>query len=328
MIAGANIAGNSLQPNLSVSSKPAMEQYRAFGRNISNLPQKLGFQLGKFDKPQPAKVQPIISAAVESADTNPQECTEYLDEIEQHTRSIETKYCVKPNYMVSQPDINEKMRAILVDWIVDVHLKFKLFHETLFLAVNILDRFLERTTVSRQKLQLVGITSMLIASKYEEIYPPEIKDFVYIADNAYTKDEVIEMEQQMLRELGFEFNAPSSLRFLQNYSKRLGANPRTHNLALYLIELALVEYRLVKHRPSQRAAAALYFANRLINKDLEWDAKMGEKIGYKEVALKQCAKELAAIMQSAGRSSLQAVKRKYGLPIYMNVSAIKIGKRS
>lgn len=95
-------------------------------------------------------------------------------------------------YMERQEDINEKMRAILIDWLIEVHLKFKLVPESLFLTVNLIDRYLEKETVNRQKLQLVGVTAMLIACKYEEIYPPIVKDFVYITDNAYTKEEILQ----------------------------------------------------------------------------------------------------------------------------------------
>lgn len=86
------------------------------------------------------------------------------------------------------------MRAILVDWIIEVHLKFKLMPETLFITVSLIDRFLERVQIKRHNLQLVGVTAMLIASKYEEIYAPEVNDFVYITDNAYTKQQIFEME--------------------------------------------------------------------------------------------------------------------------------------
>ena len=86
------------------------------------------------------------------------------------------------------------MRAILVDWIIEVHLKFKLLPETLFITVSLIDRYLEQIQIKRTNLQLVGVTAMLIASKYEEIYAPEVRDFVYITDNAYTKDEILLME--------------------------------------------------------------------------------------------------------------------------------------
>jgi cyclin B len=79
------------------------------------------------------------------------------------------------------------MRAILVDWIIEVHLKFKLLPETLFITVSLIDRYLEKVQIKRNNLQLVGVTAMLIATKYEEIYAPEVRDFVYITDNAYTK---------------------------------------------------------------------------------------------------------------------------------------------
>lgn len=93
------------------------------------------------------------------------------------------------------------MRAILLDWLIDVHIKFKLVPETLFLAANLIDRYLEKVSVSRQKLQLLGVSAMLIASKYEEIYPPEVKDFVYVTDKAYSKADILEMEGKILGQL-------------------------------------------------------------------------------------------------------------------------------
>ena len=95
--------------------------------------------------------------------------------------------------MASQTDINDKMRAILVDWLVEVHLKFKLMPETLYLTVNLIDRFLAKKPVTRKNLQLVGVTAMLIASKYEEIWAPEVRDFVYISDKAYTREQILGM---------------------------------------------------------------------------------------------------------------------------------------
>ena len=105
--------------------------------------------------------------------------------------------------MEKQDDINDKMRSILIDWLIEVHLKFKLVPESLYLTVNLIDRYLEKEQVNRQKLQLVGVTAMLIACKYEEIYPPIVKDFVYITNNAYTKEEILEMERKMLQALDF-----------------------------------------------------------------------------------------------------------------------------
>lgn len=116
--------------------------------------------------------------------------TSYVQDMYVHFREKEHDTSVRPIYMESQPHINERMRSILVDWLVEVHLKFKLVPETLYLTVNIIDRFLENNEVTRPHLQLVGVTSLLIASKYEEIYPPELRDLVYICDRAYTRQNV------------------------------------------------------------------------------------------------------------------------------------------
>jgi hypothetical protein len=116
--------------------------------------------------------------------------TSYVEDMYEHFRGKEAMTSVRPAFMEGQPHINERMRSILVDWLVEVHLKFKLVPETLYLTINLIDRYLERKEVSRPKLQLVGVTSLLIASKYEEIYPPELRDLVYICDRAYTRTEV------------------------------------------------------------------------------------------------------------------------------------------
>lgn len=116
--------------------------------------------------------------------------TSYVQDMYEHFRLKEMSTSVRPVYMEDQQYINERMRSILVDWLVEVHLKFKLVPETLYLTVNIIDRYLSKAEVSRPKLQLVGVTALLIASKYEEIYPPELRDLVYICDRAYSKLEV------------------------------------------------------------------------------------------------------------------------------------------
>ena len=156
------------------------------------------------------------------------------------------------------------MRAILVDWIIEVHLKFKLLPETLFLTVGIIDRFLELEKIKRGSLQLVGVTAMLIASKYEEIYAPEVRDFVYITDNAYTRDQIFNMEQNMLTVLNFSLTFPSPFRFLERFNKLAKCSEKQWNLAHYLIELPLIEQRMLKYTPSNLAAAAIYLAQRII----------------------------------------------------------------
>ena len=309
---------NKIQPIEEYHGKQAQ---RTFGWNITNLPRNLLQKSNTIENPIPSTITPFPTI-------NPQDCVEYVEEISKHIKDIEKKYMAKSNYMIMQADINEKMRGILIDWLVDVQLKFKLREETLFLTINMIDRFLEKKMIPRGKLQLIGITAMLIASKYEEIYPPEINDFIYISDNAYSKSEIIAMEQLMLFALNYDLNAPSSYQFLNTIFNKLKPNLKTYNMSLYLLELSLIEYKFLRHKPSIRAASALYLANRLINKDSEWDKKVGNEIGYKEIGLRQCAKEFVVIMQNVNKSSLTAVRRKFARSKYMEISNIVIGRKS
>ncbi|KAL4839810.1 hypothetical protein H8958_009495 [Nasalis larvatus] len=134
---------------------------------------------------------------------NPQLCNDYVKDIYQYLRQLEVLQSINPHFLDGR-DINGRMRAILVDWLVQVHSKFRLLQETLYMYVAIMDQFLQVQPVSRKKLQLVGITALLLASKYEEMFSPNIEDFVYITDNAYTSSQIREMETLILKELKFE----------------------------------------------------------------------------------------------------------------------------
>ena len=156
------------------------------------------------------------------------------------------------------------MRGILVDWIIEVHLRFKLLPETLFLTINLIDRYLDKTQIMRTRLQLVAVSALLIASKYEDVYPPELRDFVFISDNAYSKEEILEMERSILITLEFSISTTSPYRLLQRFCKIAKSNEVPFYLAQYLIELTLLEWRMLVYSPSEVAAAALFLACRIL----------------------------------------------------------------
>ena len=140
---------------------------------------------------------------------------------------------VKEDYLAVQTEILPRMRAVLIDWLIGVHLQFHLLQETLYTTVAILDRYLQHDVkkISRSKLQLVGVASMLIAAKYEEIYAPEVKDFVYITDRAYSERDILRMEIRILAVLHFNLGRPLPLHFLRRASKAGGVEAATHTLA-------------------------------------------------------------------------------------------------
>ncbi len=154
---------------------------------------------------------------------------------------------------------------------------------------------------------------MLIASKYEEIYAPEVKDFVYITDRAYQKEEILRQESQMLMQLDFNVVSPSSYRFLERFSKISSLNAKQFNLARYLIELPLIEYRMLKYSPSVLAASAVYLTLKILPRQDEnnepvkvpaWDEKLREHSGFVENDLRPCAKDLCILLQGIEKCSL------------------------
>jgi hypothetical protein len=104
-----------------------------------------------------------------------------------------------PRYMESQTEIEWSMRTTLVDWLLQVHLRYHMLPETLWIAINIIDRFLSVRVVSLVKLQLVGVTAMFIAAKYEEILAPSVDEFVYMTENGYTREEILKGERIILQ---------------------------------------------------------------------------------------------------------------------------------
>merc|ERR1712029_870494 len=210
---------------------------------------------------------------IEDIDTgdagNPQLVVEYVQDIYNYLRHVESVQNVEKDYLSGQTEILPKMRAVLIDWLIGVHLQFHLLQETLYTTIAIIDRYLQveipRSVVSRSKLQLVGVAAMLIAAKYEEIYAPEVKDFVYITDRAYTEKEILKMEVKILSTLKFDLGRPLPLHFLRRASKAGSVESVTHTLAKYIMELSLGSYNTVSVSPSMLASAALALSLKLLD---------------------------------------------------------------
>jgi len=254
---------------------------------------------------------------------DPQAVVEYVNEIYQNLM-LKEKERVDHRYLSHQIDINEKMRAILVDWLVEVHRMFKLLPETLYLGVSLIDRFLSIKQISRDILQLVGITCMLIASKYEEIYAPECNDFVYISDGAYTKQQILLMEQTVLNTLNFNITHPSSLHFLRRYSKAGGSDYTLHTICKYLIEVVLIDVKFLKYPPSLHAAASVYLGRAMTAKSPLWTPTLEHYSTYAEVTVRECALEMNELLKKSTNSTLKAIRKKYSLPKFGQVADLPL----
>ncbi|CAM0903354.1 unnamed protein product [Alopecurus aequalis] len=249
---------------------------------------------------------------IDSADLgNPLAAAEYVEEMYKYYWQNEETSCVRPDYMSSQGDINEKMRAILIDWLIEVHYKFELMDETLFLTVNIIDRFLEKEVVPRRKLQLVGMTALLLACKYEEVSVPVVEDLVIISDRAYTKGEVLEMEKLMLNILEFNMSVPTAYVFMRRFLKAANSDRKLQLVSFFMLELCLVEYQMLKYRPSLLAAAAVYTAQRAISRCWHWTKVCEMHSRYTRDQLIECSNMMVQFHKNAGGGKLTGVHRKY-----------------
>lgn len=252
---------------------------------------------------------------------NPQQVAEYAQDVLQSMRNEEAMFLAPPTYMDRQLHVNSKMRAILIDWLIDVHKKYKLRTETLFLAVQLTDRYLENRAVAQRHLQLVGVTSLMIAAKFEEVYPPPIKEYVHVCDKAYVKEDFLKMEVLILQALGFQICLPTAMHFLEQYQTANGSQESHRYLAQYLLELTLAEYKMLKYPASHLAAASLLLSNKLLRRP-SWSPAVAKQTKMTEPMLKECAKEMCAILEGAETNSLQAARRKYAQAKYHSVSKL------
>ncbi|XP_026326710.1 cyclin-A1-like [Hyposmocoma kahamanoa] len=273
---------------------------------------------------------------------------EYRQDIYNYMREIEVKNRANPRYMRKQPDITHMMRSILIDWLVEVCDEYNQQSETLHLAVSYVDRFLSYMSVVRTKLQLVGTAATYIAAKYEEVYPPEVSEFVYITDDTYTKREVLRMEHLILKVLSFDLSTPTSLAFLSHYCISNGLSKKTFHLASYIAELCLLEADpYLQFKPSVIAAASLATARhcllcesceRFENRDIPeaeerpaapacagaaWPLALAASAGYALAELQPCLRQLARSHAHAPLQPYQAIPDKYKSNKYEAVSTIE-----
>lgn len=270
-----------------------------------------------------SKLQNISVEDIDEDDKeNPLLCSEYINDIYAYMKIMEIEYRVDADYIKKKTDITERMRGILVDWLIQVHLKFKLLQETLYLTVAILDRYLSVTDIKRDKLQLTGVTCMLIASKFEEIYAPEVNDFVYITDNAYTFQNILDMEINVLNTLEFDLNHPLPLHFLRRNSKAGNADGKVHTLGKYLTEICLTHMSMLKFKPSELAAGAFLVAQHVLMPDKHWNSTLTHYTGYSRDMALVPAKAICELVIRAEKSKHQAVRNKYSSSKFMSVSSL------
>ena len=251
---------------------------------------------------------------------------DYLYEIYSNLLNDEKELFYKPNksYMKKLEDINEQHRAILIDWLIEVHYGFGLKNETLYQTVWIIDTYLSlsKSQIVRKKLQLLGVASLLMSCKSQEIYYPKLDDLINITDNAYSKQELIEMEHNVLKELNFNIMSPTSNIFFNIIAKAFNFDKKQFFSGKYFLESSLLDYQMIKYSSSVIAASCAYIIMKFFGihdyQCLYSNDVIKEKCPQEKI--KEAVIELCLFVKNLSKSDLKAVKDKYSLPKFHSVA--------
>ncbi|CAL1375147.1 unnamed protein product [Linum trigynum] len=271
---------------------------------------------------------------IDSDSKDPQDCSQYASDIYKHMLVTELDQRTSANYMETlQSDVTANMRGILIDWLVEVAEEYKLVPDTLYLTVNLIDRYLSQTFIEKQRLQLLGVTCMLIASKYEEIFAPRVEEFCFITDNTYTREQVLKMESQVVNIMHFNLSVPTTKTFLRRFIQAAQTSYKDpclelEYLANYLAELTLVEYNFIKFLPSLVAASAVFLARWTLNQSVHpWNQTLEHYTNYSAPELRSTVLALEDLQLNISGCPLNAIREKYKHQKFKSVSNLSSPER-
>ena len=270
---------------------------------------------------------------------------EYMDDILENILEEERNSEIKitNSYFKFQTDINSKMRAILIDWLIDVNLKFNFKPETLYITIQIIDSYLSLKKIKRCNFQLLGVTALLIACKQNEIIFHKLKEYVYITDNAYTENDIKNMEFNILKTLNFNILNPSSLSFFEIYSNKSGfsQDKKKFNLGQFLMESFYLDENCLKYSASTIATTVQYIVMKYFKMDNykecynqklfniktieEFENKYAKSSNYAIHIIKECAKDICVFVDNVNKTNYLSCKNKYASDINEKVSLIISG---
>ncbi|KPA79627.1 cyclin (CYCA) [Leptomonas pyrrhocoris] len=275
------------------------------------------------------------SQATPSQLTEPRYVAEYGTEILAYFLEVERVLYCERLYMDRQSEVTDRMRKILIDWLMDVIAEFKLHPETFFLAVDIIDRFLFFYSIPRTKLQLVGVTAVLIAAKHEEVWPPSVNDCVAVTANTYSAREVIDMEFDIVTALRFKFTVPTTYPIACRLLDVPRISQQVRHASFMFLESAAHCYPLLQFLPSRIAAASVMLAALLVRTNTTTDTSPISKLWefeFQSAALEIEFEELVPVAEQllpftqrlcSSSSRLQALRRKYSSREYSSVGTLQ-----
>ncbi|EFP08695.1 hypothetical protein CRE_19863 [Caenorhabditis remanei] len=234
-------------------------------------------------------------------------CDEYFSDIIKYMMHRQMKERPSPNY---ESQVTEEMLTILIDWFHEIAKEYSLKQETFHLACNLVHRLLSFLNVDKSQLQLVGTTCLMIATKFEEVFPPEIREFSIITDDTYGVDEILRMEKFILAQLNFDVALPTAAWFAASFGKRMKFNVKMTRTMRYLVDLSLLDVHFLRYRPSDIAAAAACFANVQLGREA-WPKEMIQATGIDTDDFIDVLKDLHHMYINAPTLDYKSIFNKY-----------------
>ena len=302
-------------------------------KNKSKFPRKFGEELQNL--PKQKKTPPVLSTedkqemerlsttdSVTSIETM-QTVKKYQEAILQNLIEREKLYKLDKDFLEAQTEINTKMRAILVDWLVEISVKFRFKPILIFKTVNLIDRFLAKESVKQADLQLLGVACFAINAKVEEIYPPLMEKYIHVCANAYRKKELLAMEAKILETVDFDLHQTSSYSYLMMLSQKIEIEPKPFAFIHYILETCLLESSISRFSNLTTACGAIFLTSKIF-KCGNWLPDLLRLTGANEKEIKLCAKEIFFCMKKIDASSLNSIKKKFVSEKYYSVSKFRI----
>ena len=247
---------------------------------------------------------------------------DYLEEVYQNLILDENIFYKKinPNYFEIQQSITFKMRAILVDWLIDVHYRCGMKKKTLFNCIYIIDAFLSKNFIDQKDLQLLGMAALLIACKESEIIFPSLNMILAFSGNAYSKQELIDMERKIIKELNFDILAPTAEEFYEINSQFFNFLDEQKYLGEYFLDSSLIDSNFLKYKQSTIAVACCYIVMKFFKLSGVHLVLENTSKDVKQKEVKDCARELCFLVKNLSNSSLCSAKNKYLSEKYLKVA--------
>ena len=249
---------------------------------------------------------------------------DYINESYNNLLQEEYTMKIKPiyGYMASQSEINMKMRAILVDWLIEMHDKFNFKSQTLYQTIWLIDTYLSLKYIKRSDFQLLGLGCMYISCKFNEIFYPILKDCIEISDGAYTKEDLLRIEKDILKTINYNVLPPSKEDFYNIIAKAFEFGEKQYYLGKFFMENSLIDYNMIKYPSSVIAVACSYIVMKFFKIE-NYKKLYSTRIIYDKCPqkiIKDSARELCFLVKNLNNSEFKAIKKKYSSDKFFNVA--------